>query len=64
MIIEMIKIVKMILRETEFGLWFFTQRTTIMKNAPDTTSLENLNKVAIVSTVIAGVYFVVVNFMF
>ncbi len=44
--------------------YFSHNESTTMNTTANTASLESLNVVAIVSTVLAGLYFVAINFVF
>ena len=41
-----------------------TKTTAMNKNTANTASLENLNLVATVSSILSGCYFIAVNFVF
>ena len=44
--------------------YFSHNEITTMNTTSNTASLENLNLVAIVSTILAGLYFIAANFIF
>ncbi len=44
--------------------YFSHNEITTMNTTTNTASLESLNLVATISTILAGIYFVAVNFLF